>query len=214
MIQYSPYSFVQSNFGMNRELVQTVAQKISNLISSRKNLEPENQSNDTSKDQGKKFDRKETILELFAGNGNFTLSLLKRSFNVVAVEGERSLCQLMKKNAANNKSTEKESPKYGDLFVVNKDVLEYLKSPLIPNYNCILLDPPRTGLGRCSKYLVPSLSKFIVYVSCDAESLSQDLKVIVANGFSIKEQILLDMFPQTSHFETVTILESKDTLKA
>jgi tRNA/tmRNA/rRNA uracil-C5-methylase (TrmA/RlmC/RlmD family) len=254
VLTYSPNLFVQSNFEMNKELVKFIAAKIASLLQSGADVVNGNQKRATTSSK-----RKKQVLELFSGNGNFTLALLKRGFDVVAVEGEQYLCHLLKQNLKDNiyltqngasKSTEndqrialsnlhrndhsKEAKKkpWGYLSIEHAHVLTFLRdkqkdiarstgrnNSASPNpnatsypsqrlpYDCLLLDPPRSGLGSsAAKLLTPSLTRVVVYVSCDAESLSQDLRILVKNGFQIQEQILIDMFPQTSHFETVTIL--------
>jgi 23S rRNA (uracil1939-C5)-methyltransferase len=46
----------------------------------------------------------------------------------------------------------------------------------------------------------------VVYVSCDPATLARDLQVFRAEGYSIERAVALDLFPQTSHVETVVAL--------
>ena len=69
----------------------------------------------------------------------------------------------------------------------------------------ILIDPPRSGAGdHLSKWLEADTCKKVVYVSCNSESFSRDAKTIVELGFKAKQIVLFNMFPGTSHFETVS----------
>ena len=47
----------------------------------------------------------------------------------------------------------------------------------------------------------------VAYVSCDAETLARDLKVLCESAYTLKEVVPLDMFPQTHHVECVAVLE-------
>ena len=47
----------------------------------------------------------------------------------------------------------------------------------------------------------------VAYVSCDAETLARDLKVLCESAYTLKEVVPLDMFPQTHHVECVALLE-------
>lgn len=80
----------------------------------------------------------------------------------------------------------------------------------IKNKNHILIvDPPRQGLSeKIIELLNQNKPQYIVYVSCNASTLSRDLKKLSGN-FKIKKSALFDMFPQTAHFETSLLLELK-----
>ena len=71
----------------------------------------------------------------------------------------------------------------------------------------VLLDPPRAGLG---KKIVGRLGELqppaITLVSCDPTTLARDLAGLVACGYGIRKLILIDLFPQTYHLETIVRL--------
>jgi len=72
----------------------------------------------------------------------------------------------------------------------------------------IIIDPPRTGLGRESVDAACSLNAgVIVYVSCNPATLARDLAFFAANGYRIETVIPVDMFPHTYHIETVVQLK-------
>ena len=72
----------------------------------------------------------------------------------------------------------------------------------------VILDPPRSGCGEQSiKSLKENLPGWILYVSCDPATLARDLKEICAENYKIDKLALLDMFPQTSHFESMVLLK-------
>ena len=47
----------------------------------------------------------------------------------------------------------------------------------------------------------------LVYVSCDPATLARDLKALIGYGWQLRELNLIDLFPQTFHIETVSVLE-------
>ncbi|OYD09134.1 23S rRNA (uracil(1939)-C(5))-methyltransferase RlmD [Paludifilum halophilum] len=72
----------------------------------------------------------------------------------------------------------------------------------------VVADPPRTGLGRP---LIETLTRVkvsrFVYVSCNPSTLAKDCDQLIRGGYSIKRVVPVDMFPQTSHVESCTLLE-------
>lgn len=73
----------------------------------------------------------------------------------------------------------------------------------------IIVDPPRSGLDKKTIDTIKKInSKTIIYVSCDAITLSRDLKLLNEN-YEIKELTPFDMFPNTYHCESVCILERR-----
>jgi 23S rRNA (uracil1939-C5)-methyltransferase len=71
----------------------------------------------------------------------------------------------------------------------------------------IIADPPRKGLAAelINKILEIKPQK-IIYLSCNPTSLARDLKMLTAS-YKVKEIIPYDFFPQTTHVETLALLE-------
>jgi 23S rRNA (uracil1939-C5)-methyltransferase len=73
--------------------------------------------------------------------------------------------------------------------------------------DAVVLDPPRSG---CAPSLLREVLKRevprIVYVSCDPSTLARDIKVLSAQ-YSLTSTRVIDMFPQTYHIESVSVLE-------
>lgn len=80
---------------------------------------------------------------------------------------------------------------------------------VLPEETLLLTDPPRTGM---SKEVVQGILAWkpsvIVYISCAPDMLRRDLQIL-SEVYQVKEMALLDMFPCTAHFESVTLLEKK-----
>ena len=74
----------------------------------------------------------------------------------------------------------------------------------------VFMDPPRAGSDEAFMSSVVKLSpKRVVYVSCNPETLARDLAYFKKNGYEAKEAWAVDMFPFTSHCESVVKLERK-----
>lgn len=90
----------------------------------------------------------------------------------------------------------------GDVAVTIKTVKE--------KPDVIILDPPRSGVHpKALDYVIKFNAPEIVYVSCNPKSLVVDLKVLEERGYVIEKTLLMDMFPNTPHVETVVKLYKK-----
>jgi 23S rRNA (uracil1939-C5)-methyltransferase len=136
----------------------------------------------------------ETVLDLYAGAGLFSLPLAERFQNVTAVERGAAAFRDLEYNAVDRVTTVRASSD------------EYLKQ-LSSTPELIIADPPRSGLdanvtGELLRVQAPKL----VIVSCDPATLARDLKNLTT-AYEIRRVALIDLFPQTFHFETVVHLE-------
>ena len=81
--------------------------------------------------------------------------------------------------------------------------------------DAIIVDPPRKG---CDSKLLDTIDEMkinkMIYVSCDPATLARDLKIMVEKGYDIKLVQPVDMFPHTSHIETVCLLSKKPWIYA
>jgi 23S rRNA (uracil1939-C5)-methyltransferase len=71
----------------------------------------------------------------------------------------------------------------------------------------IILDPPRSGVGKPALDAILRMSpRQMVYFSCNPATLARDARLMLSAGYQFQETILLDMFPQTFHVETVILM--------
>lgn len=136
----------------------------------------------------------ESVLELFAGNGNFTAALSKRALRVVAVEGSAISVQLAQKAGLGT-----------HVRFIQGDVLKVIDG--LGPFDRVLLDPPRTGapgIGPKVDRLKPAR---LVYVACDPAALARDAEDLFGRGFRPVSLQLFDLFPQTRHVEAVLAME-------
>ena len=75
-------------------------------------------------------------------------------------------------------------------------------------FDGVVIDPPRSGMEKSVlKWLCSSNIPSIRSVSCDPITHARDIKELVKNGYNLKEIYLLDYYPQTSHIESLAVLE-------
>jgi 23S rRNA (uracil1939-C5)-methyltransferase len=75
----------------------------------------------------------------------------------------------------------------------------------------VVVDPPRKGMQESAIAAVASmLPDRIVYVSCNPATLARDILRFNDFGYELKNVTAVDMFPRTSHVETV-VLMTKNT---
>ncbi len=137
-----------------------------------------------------------TAWDLYAGAGLFARAL---DFDfVTAVESEGFSSDDLKKNLESRPHR-----------VVRSNTLDFLRSQSSAQArpDLIVVDPPRAGLGKeicghLSRIAAPN----IIYVSCDPATLARDLQTLLESGYFLQTIQLVDMFPQTFHLETVTVL--------
>jgi 23S rRNA (uracil1939-C5)-methyltransferase len=135
-------------------------------------------------------------LDLYSGVGLFAVPLARHFDRVIAVESSPLSIDDLRANVPENV---KVSPQSTEAYLTS--VAGTLKPELI------VVDPPRAGLGEIVAAQISRLNpKEIVYVSCDPATLARDLKQLIADGWKVAEMHLLDVFPQTFHIETCTVL--------
>jgi len=140
----------------------------------------------------------ETALDLYAGVGLFTLALARRFAKVTAVESGSAAVRDLEFNAAR--------AGLSNVTAAASAAERFLES-LETAPDCVLLDPPRAGLGKIVvRRLCELKPRTLAVVSCDPATLARDLAGLVASGYRIDRIALVDLFPQTYHLESVVRL--------
>lgn len=141
----------------------------------------------------------ETALDLYAGVGLFSLPLSKRLPKVTAVEAVTSAAADLEFNAERHRRPIRTVKSRTEDFLAGLDDVRR------PDF--VLADPPRAGLGKeVVTELVRLAPPRIHIVSCDPPTLARDLAALVAGGYQVEGLTMVDLFPQTSHIESVTRL--------
>ncbi len=143
----------------------------------------------------------ETVLDLFCGLGNFTLPLARFAKQVIGVEGSDKMVERATANAALNNITNTEF--YTADLSADFSANNWAKQ----TYDKILLDPPRTGAEKIIEFIPHWKAKKIVYVSCNPATLARDAGHLVKHGYHLSKAGIIDMFPHTSHVESIAVFE-------
>ncbi|MGA0985710.1 MAG: methyltransferase, partial [Candidatus Nanopelagicales bacterium] len=139
----------------------------------------------------------ESTLDLYAGVGIFGRLLLEnqKTQKLVSVELD----------AAASNSARENLQKFPRASVVSQRAEAYLKETT-EEFDLVILDPPRKGLGIvATEHLATTAKEQIVYLSCDPASLARDTKELTKNGWHLSQLDLIDAFPQTHHLETLAV---------
>jgi len=142
----------------------------------------------------------ERVLDLFCGIGNFSLPLARQAREVVGVENYAPSITYARQNAVDNDID-------NVVFFAEDAHGAVLRHQMERPFDLVLLDPPRSGCYAVMKNLLEVLPKSIIYVSCDPATLARDLQLMVHNGYTVVQSQPVDLFPQTWHIESVTLLQ-------
>ncbi len=138
----------------------------------------------------------DVAMDLYSGVGLFSLYLQDSFKKVIAVEVNKK-CQ----NIAGNHLRDSVERYY-------KPVEEWVTHNNNMTVDLLLVDPPRQGIeSSAMDHLKRIDANKIVYVSCDPATMARDIAILQESGYGISDLKVFDMFPQTSHIETVAKLE-------
>ena len=148
----------------------------------------------------------ETVLDLYCGVGTIGLSMAHRAGKVLGIESVKAAVLDANRNAVLNGIVNAE-------YILGK--AEEVLPPLAAEGLCadvVILDPPRRG---CEPELLKAAAETgaerIVYVSCDPATLARDVKLLGELGYVFAEAQPVDMFPHTTHVETIVLLSKLDS---
>lgn len=148
----------------------------------------------------------ELLLDLYCGAGTIGLSMAGMARRLLGVEIVPQAVENARENARLN------GIENAEFFCGDAGEAARMLAERGERLDVIVLDPPRKG---CSPDLVRTVAEFgpkrIVYVSCDPATLARDLKLFAELGYPPVEAAPVDMFPGTSHVETVVLLSKLNT---
>jgi 23S rRNA (uracil1939-C5)-methyltransferase len=143
-----------------------------------------------------------TALDLFCGMGNFSLPLAMLGWQVTGMDMQRSTIRSAVRNAeaaglaGRCRFSQESATKAARRLLSEK-----------ATFDCLILDPPRSGCAELIPLLPGLKARQIIYISCDPATLARDLAGLIHTGYRLAEVRLVDMFPQTAHQETMVRLE-------
>lgn len=147
----------------------------------------------------------DTVLDLFCGLGNFTLPLARQAAEVIGVEGDMAMVERARAAAHANDIHNT------DYYACNLMAEDLGREPWLKRrYDKILLDPPRAGAKEVIVHMGKLKANRIVYVSCDPATLARDAGELVhTHGYRLVGAGVMDMFPHTSHVESIAVFERR-----
>ncbi|MCO8091628.1 tRNA (uridine(54)-C5)-methyltransferase TrmA [Acinetobacter pseudolwoffii] len=155
------------------------------------------------------------LLELYCGNGNFTLPLSTKFRRVLATELAKSSVYAAEWNIEQNQieniqvarlSAEEFTQAYNGervfrrLQEANIDLATY-------DFDTVFVDPPRAGIDDETLKLLQRFQR-IIYISCNPDTLHYNLKQL-SQTHKISKFAMFDQFPYTHHVETGVLLERR-----
>jgi 23S rRNA (uracil1939-C5)-methyltransferase len=138
--------------------------------------------------------RNETVMDIYSGTGLFSAFLAERAARMIGIE---------------------ESPSAAADFEINLDSFDTVElyaasaeaalEAITIKPDLAVVDPPRSGLtAQAMRALLQKAPPRMVMVSCDMSTLARDARILSRAGYRMTDLIPIDMFPQTSHLETVS----------
>lgn len=145
----------------------------------------------------------EQVGDFFCGLGNFSLAIARRGAQVTGIEGNPGLVRRAQANAASNGLDARCAFMDRNLFEMTPQDWQALGP-----FDRVLVDPPRDGAIELVKALGALPPARIVYVSCNPATLARDAEVLVhAHGYRLSAAGVINMFPHTSHVESIALFE-------
>ncbi len=151
----------------------------------------------------------DTVLDAYCGIGTITLAVANKCKRVIGVELNENSIANARKNAELNGVENTE-------FFAN-DVKKQIRALLSKGekFDLCIVDPPRSGCDiEFLKSLVEAEIPQILYISCNIETQARDARFLIKNGYKMKKQQGVDMFPYTSHIESIALFKKTDTAQA
>ena len=139
------------------------------------------------------------ILDMYSGCGSISTFLTEKYENVVLVEHNRDALVYAEQNLAGTKHMS-----YG---LSGASFVKTCANTL-PAFDACTIDPPRSGMEKeVCQWLCKSNIPLILSLSCDPATHARDCAKLISAGYELKQMYLLDFYPNTSHIESLAVLE-------
>ena len=138
-----------------------------------------------------------SLLDLFSGSGNLSAAY-------AATGGDRVMI-----DSYPNKADAERPDNFHQMDLYDEQTLPNFSRKIGGSgFDILLIDPPRRGFPGLDSWVKKIKPSYVLYVSCNPASLTRDLRGL-SKRFRFKTIQLLDLFPATSHFETLVLLEMR-----
>ncbi len=142
-----------------------------------------------------------TVLDACCGIGTISLLAATQAKEVVGVEINPSSIADAQHNAKVNH--------IDNAYFYCDDARTFLDR-LLDKPDVILLDPPRSGMGKAFMEQLGQMGiKRCVYVSCNPKTQAEDIKVLYKYGYKVEKIVPTDLFPFTNHIENIVLITKK-----
>ena len=139
------------------------------------------------------------ILDMYSGCGSISTFLTEKYENVVLVEHNRDALVYAEQNLAGTKHMS-----YG----LSGAAFVKTCANTLPAFDACTIDPPRSGMEKeVCQWLCKSNIPLILSLSCDPATHARDCAKLISAGYELKKMYLLDFYPNTSHIESLAVLE-------
>lgn len=145
-------------------------------------------------------DSEDVIIDAYCGVGTIGIYVADKAKSVIGVEINKKAIQDAKQNAKDNNVS--------NITFTADDATYFIEDFDPSKFNTVILDPPRKGTTREFIYAVADADvKKVIYVSCDPATCERDVRQFAEEGYKVVSIAGIDMFPNTSHIETVVVLK-------
>ncbi len=140
-----------------------------------------------------------SLWDLYCGIGGFALHCAAPGRAVTGVESSAEAVSSARRSA--------DDLGLEDIEFIVADATDFAAAQIAAP-DLVIVNPPRRGLGDAlCGVLERRQPKWVIYSSCNVESMARDLHALP--GYALVEARLMDMFPQTRHFELIGLIERK-----
>lgn len=138
-----------------------------------------------------------SVLDMYAGCGTFSVFLAEHFNELTLVEHNRDALVFAEKNLSGIKHQS-----------IGLSGAKWAESNFNASFDAVVVDPPRSGMEKeVLDWLCKSEVPQIRSVSCDPATHARDLSALIKSGYILKKLYLLDFYPNTSHIESLAVLE-------
>lgn len=136
----------------------------------------------------------ETVIDLYSGVGTFASIVENHKRKVFAVESDKKCIALAKKHLTHTQ-------------FITQDATRWIQNKGDFQVDTLIVDPPRIGLDPSLIQKIRNLKpRHVIYISCDSATFSRDASLFEKVGYKIKTFVFVDMYPHTSHMESIALM--------
>ena len=147
---------------------------------------------------------KETVLDAYCGTGTIGMIASDRAGKVLGVE--------LNKDAVKDAGSNARANNISNIEFYQNDAGKFLLDMAEKGgrLDVLFMDPPRSGSDEAFLSAVCRIKpERVVYISCEPETLTRDLKYLTKRGYTVEKAVPVDMFPFTDCIEAVCLLSNR-----